>query len=116
VSETGATIWIASGQRLPSRTRRTSRDALIAAPLRPRSGQASTASCCLAGYDLNVELVDEQGAAKPIAMPRGLTATEYTLAARDLARLPPGAPLRVALTAHLPDGQSELIFRDFRLQ
>jgi hypothetical protein len=71
-----------------------------------------------ASYDLNVELVDEQGAAKPIpiATPRGLTATEYTLAARDLARLPAGAPLRAALTAHLPDGQSELIFRDFRLQ
>jgi hypothetical protein len=71
-----------------------------------------------ATYDLSVELVDEQGAAKPIpiAAPRGLTATEYTLAARDLARLPAGAPLHAALTAHLPDGQSELIFRDFRLQ
>ena len=71
-----------------------------------------------ATYDLSVELVDEQGAAKPIpiAAPRGLTATGYTLAAGDLARLPANAPLRAALTAHLPDGQSELIFRDFRLQ
>jgi hypothetical protein len=71
-----------------------------------------------ATYQLSVELVDEQGAAPPIpiAAPRGLTATEYTLAARDLARLPAGASLRAALTAHLPDGQSELIFRDFRLQ
>jgi len=71
-----------------------------------------------ATYDLSVELVDQQGAAKPvpIAAPRGLTATEYTLAARDLARLPAGAPLQAALTAHLPDGRSELIFRDFRLQ
>lgn len=71
-----------------------------------------------ATYELSVDLVDEQGAAKPIpiAAARGLTATEYTLAARDLARLPAGAPLRAALTAHLPDGQSELVFRDFRLQ
>jgi Putative zinc-finger len=69
-------------------------------------------------YDLSVELVAHLGAAKPvsIAAPRGLAATEYTLAARDLSRLPAGAPLRAALTAHLPDGQSELIFRDFRLQ
>ncbi len=71
-----------------------------------------------ATYALSVELVDEQGAARPIpiATPRGLTATEYTLAARDLERLPARASLRAALTTHLPDGQSELIFRDFRLQ
>ncbi len=71
-----------------------------------------------ATYELSVELVDEQGAAKPvpIAAARGLTATEYALAARDLARLPAGASLRATLTTHLPDGQSELIFRDLRLQ
>jgi len=71
-----------------------------------------------ATYDLSVELVDEQGTSRPvpIAAPHGLTATEYTLAARDLAHLPAGARLQAALTAHLPDGQSELIFLDFQLQ
>jgi Putative zinc-finger len=71
-----------------------------------------------ATYDLRVELVDEREAAEPIAIatPRGLTATEYTLTVRDLARLPAGAALRAALTAHLPDGRSEHIFLDFRLQ
>jgi len=71
-----------------------------------------------ATYDLSVELVDEQGISRPVPIvaPHGLTATEYTLAAPDLAPLPAGARLQAALTAHLPDGKSELIFLDFRLQ
>jgi hypothetical protein len=70
-----------------------------------------------ATYDLTVELIDERGAARPIliAAPRGLASAEYTLIPRDLARAPAGALLHAALTAHLPDGRTETIFRDFRL-
>ncbi|HYL05266.1 MAG TPA: hypothetical protein VE075_04460 [Thermoanaerobaculia bacterium] len=69
-------------------------------------------------YDLSVDLEDESGAAKPvpIAAPHGLAATEYAVPASGLARAPAGAPLHATLTAHLPDGRSETIFRDFRVR
>jgi hypothetical protein len=72
-------------------------------------------------YDLTVELVDERGAERPIliAAPRGLASTEYALPARDLRgspRLSAGAHLKATLVAHLADGRSESLFRDFRLR
>jgi hypothetical protein len=68
-------------------------------------------------YDLTVELEDESGGAKPISIvaQHGLTATGYALPERDLARVPAGAHLLAKLTAHLPDGRSETISRNFRL-
>jgi len=71
-----------------------------------------------ATYDLEIDLEDESGAAKPvlIAMRHGLAATEYTVPAPDLARVPAGAPLHATLTAHLPDGRSDTISLDFRLR
>jgi len=71
-----------------------------------------------ASYDLTVGLVDERGIAPPIsiAAAHGLTAAEYTLPARALERLPAGADLHATLTAHLPDGRSEYLPRDFRLR
>ncbi|HVR09686.1 MAG TPA: zf-HC2 domain-containing protein [Thermoanaerobaculia bacterium] len=71
-----------------------------------------------ATYDLTVDLEDESGAAKPIpiAAAHGLAATEYTVPVPDLARVPAGAPLHATLTAHLPDGRSDTISRDFRLR
>jgi hypothetical protein len=71
-----------------------------------------------ATYDLAVDLEDESGAAKPvpIAARRGLAATEYAVPAPELAQVPAGALLHATLTAHLPDGRSEIIFRDFRVR
>jgi hypothetical protein len=71
-----------------------------------------------ASYDLVVEIEDESGAAKPvsIAAARGLGATEYIVPAQEVARVPPGAVLHATLTAHLPDGRSEGISRDFRVR
>jgi hypothetical protein len=71
-----------------------------------------------ATYDLTVELEDESGAAKPIAIAaqHGLEVTEHTVPATDLARVPAGAALTATLTAHLPDGRSETIVRNIRLR
>jgi len=73
-----------------------------------------------ATYDLTMELEDESGAAKPkpIASPAflGREVTEYTVPMADLARVPAGALLAATLTAHLPDGRSESIVRNFRLR
>jgi hypothetical protein len=71
-----------------------------------------------ATYDLAVDLEDESGAAKPvpIAAPRGLAVTEYTVPAPNLVDVPAGALVHATLTAHLPDGRSETIFRDFRVR
>jgi len=73
-----------------------------------------------ATYDVTIALVDERGATQPVAIAeaRGLEVTEYLLPARDLQRVPPQAPaarLQATLTAHLPDGRSEILFRDLRL-
>ena len=71
-----------------------------------------------ATYDLTVERVDERGVAPPIsiAATHGLAATEYTVPARALERLPAGADLDATLTAHLPDGRSEYLSRRLRLR
>jgi hypothetical protein len=70
-----------------------------------------------ATYDLTVELVDERGAPEPlmIAAPRGLAATEYRLSVTK-PHEPAETRVHATLIAHLPDGQSEIVFRDFRLQ
>ena len=68
-----------------------------------------------ATYDLILETPDGQRSPAR-AGARGLTAGEYRIPAADLAKLPAGRPLHAILTAHLADGTSERIFRDFRLQ
>jgi hypothetical protein len=75
-------------------------------------------------YDLTVErgeapAVPGSGVAgplPPLAAASGLTATSYRLAAADLAPAPAGSLVRATLTAHLPDGSSVMIFRDFRVR
>jgi hypothetical protein len=72
-----------------------------------------------ATYELAVKLIDERTGAprsRPLAVVHGLTATRYLLPEGDLVHLPPGARLQAALTAHLPDGRSETVLRDFLLQ
>jgi hypothetical protein len=78
-------------------------------------------------YDLMVERdeapavpatpsVGAAGPLPPLVEASGLTATLYRLPPADLAPLPAAGLVRATLTAHLPDGRSVTIFRDFRVR